>query len=81
MGVRGRSWAAVGVFSSAPVAALAFPQTAAAHAFGGGRTDLPIPAWLFAWAASVVLIISFFALSVLWKEPRFEQELQHRRVA
>ncbi len=69
-----RTWAAVGGVSTAPLAALAFPQIAAAHAFGGGRTDLPIPAWLFAWAASVVLIISFFALSVLWKEPRFESE-------
>ena len=38
------------------------------------REDLPIPAWLFAWAASVVLIVSFFALSTLWKEPRFEDE-------
>ena len=27
------------------------------------RKDLPIPAWLFAWGASIVLIISFFALS------------------
>jgi hypothetical protein len=67
-------WAAVGAVASAPAAALAFPQLASAHAFGGGRTDLPIPPWLFAWAASVVLIVSFFALSVLWKQPRFERE-------
>lgn len=38
------------------------------------RQDLPIPAWLFAWAASIVLIVSFFALSLAWKEPRFESE-------
>ena len=38
------------------------------------RKDLPIPAWLFAWGASVVLIVSFFALSAAWREPRFEQE-------
>jgi hypothetical protein len=38
------------------------------------RQDLPIPAWLFAWGASIVLIISFFALSVAWREPRFEEE-------
>ena len=38
------------------------------------RQDLPIPAWLFAWAASIVLIVSFFALSVGWREPRFEEE-------
>jgi hypothetical protein len=38
------------------------------------RQDLPIPAWLFAWGASIVLIASFYALSVGWKEPRFEQD-------
>ncbi|HEX8688729.1 MAG TPA: fenitrothion hydrolase, partial [Solirubrobacterales bacterium] len=36
--------------------------------------DLPIPEWLFAWGASVVLIVSFFALAVAWREPRFEEE-------
>jgi hypothetical protein len=38
------------------------------------RKDLPIPAWLFAWGASIVLIISFFALSAAWRKPRFESE-------
>ncbi len=38
------------------------------------RKDLPVPAWLFAWGASIVLIVSFFALSVSWREPRFERE-------
>lgn len=38
------------------------------------RQDLPIPAWLFAWAAAIVLIVSFYALSALWREPRFETE-------
>jgi hypothetical protein len=38
------------------------------------REDLPIPAWLFAWGASIVLIVSFFALSVSWRTPRFEDE-------
>jgi hypothetical protein len=38
------------------------------------RKDLPIPAWLFAWGASIVLIISFFALSAAWRKPRFEQD-------
>jgi len=47
-----------------------------AHALAS-RQDLPIPAWLFAWAASIVLIASFFALSAAWREPRFEDE--HRR--
>jgi hypothetical protein len=44
-----------------------------AHALAA-RQDLPIPAWLFAWGASLVLIVSFFALSIAWREPRFEDE-------
>jgi len=44
-----------------------------AHALAA-REDLPIPAWLFAWAASIVLIVSFFALSAAWREPKFEEE-------
>jgi hypothetical protein len=38
------------------------------------RKDLPIPAWLFAWGASIVLIASFFALSAAWRKPRLEDE-------
>jgi hypothetical protein len=44
-----------------------------AHALAA-RQDLPIPAWLFAWGASLVLIVSFFALSVAWRKARFEEE-------
>ncbi|MGN6816364.1 MAG: fenitrothion hydrolase, partial [Solirubrobacterales bacterium] len=44
-----------------------------AHALAS-RQDLPVPAWLFAWAASIVLIASFFALSAGWREPKFEDE-------
>ncbi|HET9676019.1 MAG TPA: fenitrothion hydrolase [Solirubrobacterales bacterium] len=44
-----------------------------AHALAS-RKDLPIPAWLFAWAASIVLIASFFALSAAWRTPQFEDE-------
>lgn len=43
-----------------------------AHALAS-RQDLPIPAWLFAWAASIVLIASFFALSAAWRKPQFEE--------
>jgi hypothetical protein len=38
------------------------------------RKDLPVPTWLFAWGAAIVLIISFFVLSVAWRSPRFEDE-------
>jgi hypothetical protein len=44
-----------------------------AHALVG-RKDLPIPAWLFAWGASLVLIVSFAALSYGWREPRLEAD-------
>jgi hypothetical protein len=47
-----------------------------AHALSA-REDLPVPAWLFAWAASIVLIVSFFALAAGWRSPRFE-ELRER---
>jgi hypothetical protein len=38
------------------------------------RSDLPIPEWLFGWAAAMVLVVSFVALAILWPEPRLEQE-------
>jgi hypothetical protein len=44
-----------------------------AHALAS-RQDLPVPAWLFAWAATIVLIASFFALSAGWRSPKFEDE-------
>jgi hypothetical protein len=37
------------------------------------RQDLPVPAWLFAWGASIVLIVSFLALAAAWRKPRLEQ--------
>lgn len=39
-----------------------------------GRQDLPIPEWLFAWGASLVLIVSFVGLSVAWHRTRLEQD-------
>jgi hypothetical protein len=39
-----------------------------------GRQDLPIPEWLFAWGASLVLIVSFVALSVAWHRTRLEDD-------
>ena len=43
-----------------------------------GRTDLPIPAWLFGWGAAVVLVLSFVALAVLWPKPRLEGARERR---
>jgi hypothetical protein len=51
--------------------ALALPASAPAHGLVG-KQDLPIPRWLFAWAAAAVLVISFVALAVLWPRPRLE---------
>jgi len=45
-----------------------------------GRSDLPIPEWLFGWAAALVLIVSFVALAVLWPEPRLEGDRGWRRL-
>ncbi len=41
--------------------ALLWPGAAAAHGIVG-RADLPIPSWLFGWAAAVVIVISFLAM-------------------
>jgi hypothetical protein len=37
------------------------------------RSDLPIPEWLFGWAAAMVLVVSFVALAVLWPKPRLQE--------
>lgn len=50
----------------------ALPDAALAHGLVG-RQDLPIPKWLFGWGASVVLVVSFVGLAVLWPQPRFEK--------
>jgi hypothetical protein len=59
--------------AAALLTALVFPDVASAHALVG-RQDLPIPAWLFAWGASLVLIVSFAVLSVAWTEARLQDE-------
>lgn len=59
-------------------AALAVPAAASAHGLVG-KEDLPIPRWLFAWAAAVVLVVSFVALAALWTSPRL-QKLEENRV-
>jgi hypothetical protein len=58
-------------------AALVLPATAAAHGLVG-KQDLPIPRWLFAWGAAIVLVISFVGLAVLWPKPRLEEPRERR---
>jgi len=53
------------------VVALAFPASALAHGIVG-RADLPIPVWLFSWAAAIVLVVSFVALSTMWTRPQLQ---------
>ena len=45
-----------------------------------GIEDLPIPRWLFAWAAAVVLVASFVGLATLWRTPQL-QSARERAVA
>ncbi|HVP01139.1 MAG TPA: fenitrothion hydrolase [Solirubrobacteraceae bacterium] len=56
----------------AVAAALSLPATASAHGIAQ-RADLPVPEWLFAWAAAFVLLVSFVALAILWPRPVLEQ--------
>ena len=58
---------------TAAVSALLYPNAAGAHALVG-RQDLPIPEWLFAWGAAIVLIVSFVGLTLGWRTPRLERE-------
>ena len=44
-----------------------------AHGVGGGRADLPIPEYVFFYGASLVLVVSFVALAVLWSKSRWEE--------
>lgn len=63
----------VAVLAAALLGAALSPAPAAAHGLVI-RGDLPIPEWLFAWGAVVVLIVSFVALATLWPRPRLEPE-------
>jgi hypothetical protein len=53
------------------------PGSALAHGLVG-KQDLPIPRWLFAWAAAVVLVVSFVGLAILWPRPRLERVVERR---
>lgn len=60
--------------------ALALPASAQAHGIVG-KADLPIPVWLFSWTAAIVLVVSFVALSTLWRTPRLQKPVLRRLVA
>jgi hypothetical protein len=67
-----------GLIASAAALVLALPANASAHGLVG-KQDLPIPRWLFAWAAAVVLVASFVGLAVLWATPRLQEVVERRR--
>ena len=58
-------WAAA---VAAVTLSLGAPPVASAHGIAQ-RADLPIPEWLFAWGAALVLLASFVGLAVLWRKP------------
>jgi hypothetical protein len=45
------------------------------------RADLPLPEWLFGYAAAAVLIVSFVGLAILWPQPRLEADRWRERFA
>jgi hypothetical protein len=60
------------VFALALVASGALaPALASAHGISG-LASLPVPAWLFAWAAATVLVASFILLATMWSTPRLQ---------
>src|SRR5918997_7100877 len=63
--------AAVGLASLATT--FLTPVRASAHGIST-RADLPIPVWLFSWAAAAVLVVSFVALAAFWSKPKLEEE-------
>jgi hypothetical protein len=53
------------------------PAVASAHGISG-KAGLPVPAWLFAWAAAAVLVISFVLLSTMWPVSRLQEPRESR---
>jgi len=70
--LRRRRATAAAVLAGSAVAVLLFPVAASAHSALVGKQDLPIPEWLFAWGASLVLIVSFVALTLAWRTALLE---------
>jgi hypothetical protein len=66
------------LFGGLTLATMVLPQSAQAHGIVG-KADLPIPVWLFSWTAAIVLVVSFVALSTLWRTPQL-QEPRGRRL-
>ena len=72
-----RRTAVIVALATAALATAAKP--AGAHGVGG-RADLPLPVWLFAYSAAFALLISFVALRILWPRPRLAAAARGRVV-
>ena len=53
------------------------PAHLLAHGLGG-RTDLPLPAWMFRSGAAAAVLASFAALALLWPQSRLEDGVADR---
>lgn len=56
------------------------PDWLLAHGIGS-RGDLPLPFWQFAWASSVAIAVSFFALGEWWSQPKLAEAESGRTVS
>jgi hypothetical protein len=71
---------ALAIAGAGLLATAVWPGSALAHGLVG-RAYLPVPAWLFAWAAGAVLVVSFVALARMWSRPRLEHAPERRLFA
>ena len=65
------AWRAAVLTGLLAATSLVAASPAAAHGLGG-RSDLPLPVWMFAYGAAGALLVSFAALGVLWPTARLE---------
>jgi hypothetical protein len=69
-GMRVRTLAPL-LLAALAAASLLAPEAALAHGLVGVG-GLPIPRWMFAWAAAIVLVASFAGLGMLWSSPQLQ---------
>ena len=65
--------------ATTPFVVILDASPAAAHGIGG-RADLPVPLSVFVVGASIILILSFVALSFMWTEPRLQERPRLRQL-
>ncbi|MFP3901504.1 MAG: hypothetical protein ACLFXM_11670 [Acidimicrobiia bacterium] len=75
-----RAGGAAAIAVAGIVAAVVLDASPAAAHGVGGRTDLPLPLWLFTNGAAIALLVSFVALRALWPRPRLAAAAEGRRL-